>query len=186
VVRNPFARVYSAWESKVLIGDPANLERFGPPGQDDVVVDGQLDVRASFGRFVQQLGERSAEWFSDLHVRPQHLVVHLDAIPYSRVVRIEELDAFVPELRAHLRARGATDPGDPPRANEGLGLPWREAYDAASIEVVTKLYADDFAAFGYPTALEPGTGPLLLPPIAMRLLDTVRRRNRRVAQLLGR
>jgi hypothetical protein len=35
-------------------------------------------------------------------------------------------------------------------------------------------------------AREPGNGPLLLPPVAVQLLDVVRRRNRRVAQLLGR
>jgi hypothetical protein len=184
VVRNPFGRVYSAWESKVLVGDPAMLDRFGPPGEDDVVVDGQLDVRGSFGRFVHQLAHRSADWFVDLHLRPQRRVVHLDAIPYTRIVRLEELDAFVPELRAHLRAHGATDPGDPPRANEGLGVSWRDAYDAASVEVVAGLYAEDLAAFGYPTTLEIGDDPLLLPPVAVRLLDGLRRRNRRIAQLL--
>jgi hypothetical protein len=49
---------------------------------------------------------------------------------------------------------------------------------------VAKLYADDFEAFGYPTTLDPGTAPLLLPAVAVQLLETVRRRNRRIAQLL--
>jgi hypothetical protein len=186
VVRNPFARAYSAWESKVLLGDPANLDRFGAPGAGDVVVNGQLDVRRSFARFVEQLAARSDEWFDDLHLRPQRRVVHLDAIAYTHVVRLELLDAFVPELRSHLRAHGATDPGDPPRANEGLGISWRDAYDDASVAVVAGLYAEDFSAFGYPTTLEVGDGPLLLPAVAVRLLDSLRRRNRRIAQLLGR
>jgi hypothetical protein len=184
VVRNPFGRVYSAWESKVLVGDPARLDRFGEPGAGDVVVDGHLDVRASFGGFVRQLATRSDEWFGDLHLRPQHRVVRLDAIPFTHVVRLEELDRFVPALRAHLRAHGAPDPGDPPVTNEGLGVRWADAYDQDSTAVVARLYAEDFARFGYPAEPPPGGGPARLPPVAVRLLDGVRRRNRRIAQLL--
>jgi Sulfotransferase family len=185
VVRNPFGRVYSAWESKVLVGDPARLDRFGEPGAGDVVVDGHLDVRATFGAFVGELATRAPEWFADRHLRPQHQVVHLDAIPYSRVVRLEELDRFVPDLRAHLVADGAPDPGELVHANSGLGIDWRDAYDEASVAVVAALYADDFTRLGYPDDLVPGTGGASLPPVALRLLDGLRRRNRRIAQLLA-
>jgi hypothetical protein len=184
VVRNPFGRVYSAWESKVLVGDPARLDRFGPPGEDDVQVGGHLDVRRSFTAFVRRLAEQAGDWFSDLHLRPQNRVVHLDAIPYSRVVRLEQLDGFVAELRAHLRANGGTDPGEPPRANEGLGIDWHDAYEPKSVGLVADLYAEDFERLGYPPALVPGDGPALLPPVAVRLLDGLRRRNHRIAQLL--
>ena len=185
VVRNPFGRLYSAWESKVLIGDPVLLDRFGPPGSGDVLVDGRLDVRASFGGFVRRLADSADDWFADHHLRPQHQIVHLDVIPYTRVVALEDLDAFVPELRAHLRDHGGTDPGDPPRANEGLGVSWSDAYDAATVAIVAELYAEDFARLGYRPELTPSDGAPLLPPVAVRLLDGLRRRNVRIAQLLA-
>ena len=50
---------------------------------------------------------------------------------------------------------------------------------------VAALYADDFTRLGYPDDLVPGTCGASLPPVALRLLDGLRRRNRRIAQLLA-
>ena len=186
MVRNPFGRVYSAWESKVLVGDPARLDRFGEPGAGDVVVDGQLDVRATVRRLrgrARDRGPRSGSPTATCGPSTRSCTSTRSPTPGS--VRLEELDRFVPELRAHLVADGAPDPGELVHANSGLGIDWRDAYDEGSVAVVAALYADDFTRLGYPTDLVPGTGAASLPPVAVRLLDGLRRRNRRIAQLLA-
>ena len=69
----------------------------------------------SFGVFVRELGTRAGEWFSDRHLRPQHQVVHLDAIPYSRMVRLETTTRFavVTSFSSHVnRAECSQRPGN--------------------------------------------------------------------------
>ncbi|MFL5817586.1 MAG: sulfotransferase family 2 domain-containing protein [Conexibacter sp.] len=185
VVRNPYARLYSAWEDKLLLGDPARPGRFGAPGAYDVVDEaGGLDVRRSFAAFVSDLARRPSYLLSDAHFRPQHAVVWAADLPYDEVVRLEQLPAFVSRLRAHVVAQGGCDPGDPPQRNSGLGVDWRRVYDETTAARARELYADDFERWGYDTWLPLSEDPVSsLPPIAFRLVQRVRTMNEGLAVL---
>lgn len=184
VVRNPYARLYSAWEGKVLVGDPALLGRFGVPGVHDVVDEhGRLDVRATFRAFVTELTRRPEPYVSDPHFAPQQQVVRLGELPYTDVVRLEQIDAFLPRLRAHVVDRGGADPGDLPDTNSGLGISWREAYDAETAALAYDLYAEDFKRWGYdPREIWSDTAPRIAAG-ELALIRRIREMNERLAEL---
>ena len=178
VVRDPFSRVFSAWESKVFVGDAGMFEQFQPLGSGDRFSDGELDVRASFCEFVGDLAARRDLYFDDMHFRPQHQVVHEGAVPFTDIVRLEGLAEFVTRLGSHL--------GRPlvvPRVNEGLGMPWRDNYDEHAISVVGDLYAEDIARFGFERPSVPAASGTRLDPVAVRLLAQLRLRVRQVAAI---
>jgi hypothetical protein len=178
VIRNPFARTFSAWEDKVFLGDALLFNRFRPQGDGDRFVEGALDVRATFGVFVKDLFDRRREYFSDVHFRPQARVIAIGALPYTDVVRLDELDSFRAELEAHVSRPIAL-----PRLNEGLGMNWDDNYDAEAIERVSDLYAEDLALFGFPVpAASEGHGARL-DRVATNLLNVLRMRVRQVAAL---
>jgi len=184
VVRNPYARLYSAWEDKVLVGDPALQGRFGTPGAGDVVGDdGQLDVRAAFSAFVEELARQPERYVTDPHFMPQHEVVRADDLPYTDVVRLEQLEQFVPRLRAQVVDHGGSDPGTPPRSNRGLGHPWRAAYDAETAERAREVYQADFQRWGYDTHVEWSEPSPRIAAGELALIRRVREMNERIATL---
>jgi hypothetical protein len=184
VVRNPYARLYSAWEDKVLVGDSAHLERFGTPGATEVVgEDGQLDVRTAFVAFVAELVRRPQFYVTDPHFMPQHELLRPDVLPYTDVVRLERLREFVPRLRAHVVDHGADDPGELPRSNSGLGLSWQGAYDAETAERARELYREDFERWGYDPDGTWSETPPRLPAGELALIRLIREMNERIAAL---
>lgn len=178
VVRSPFARLFSAFTSMVLLGNPATFGRFGPPDRFDVRVRGRLDVRATFGAFVHDLEQRPDFYFDDMHFRPQADVTHQGRLPAVRVVQLQDLADFWTELNAHVhRARPelvvplpALNASWPSRT---LGLRWQTSYDADSLERVARLYADDLARFGFEVPVLTGQDRLLGPG-ATAYLDEAR------------
>jgi hypothetical protein len=178
LVRGPFARTFSAWESKIFLGDAGMLDRFQPLGTEDRFHDGHLDVRATFCAFIENLVERRDFYFEDMHFRPQARVVAIGAVPYTDVVPLGDLDGFLPKLESHLGRLLVMA-----RVNEGLGIPWQCNYDARAIELVAELYDEDIAQFGFPIPA-PVEGPgTRLDAVATKLLSHVRMRVRQVAAL---
>lgn len=178
LVRDPFSRVFSAWESKVFFGDPGMLDRFQRLGSGDQYSDGNLDIRATFCAFVEDLAKRQEFYLEDMHFRPQCRVIHVEAVPYTDIVRLDEMERFLVRLGSHL--------GQPivvPRVNEGLGIPWQQNYDARAISLISELYAEDVARFDFPVPATFEGGGTRLDPIATNLLEQVRKRIRLVAAL---
>jgi hypothetical protein len=142
VTRHPLARLYSAWEDKVLLGQL--LDRLDPPPLV-TVDDGCIDVRASFAAFVDDLAARPGHYLDESHFTPQVAIVRTDLVAYDHRIDLAGLDAFVAgPLRDHLGRAVAL-----PHANPGLGLRWSDAYTPASLEAATAVYRDDLEAFGY-------------------------------------
>ena len=137
--RNPFTRIVSCWLNK--IADVAHFNpRFGHrhPG---------LRPAMSFAEFVEWLnGPEGTDDKADLHWRSQHLLLE----------RATEVRAFedLPDSVAILGIK----PRDLPHRNrhaeaaEIAGLdsrPLLDWYDAGSIELVRRRYAEDLSKLGY-------------------------------------
>ena len=137
VARDPFKRLYSTWEDKILIGREG-WEAFAPPPL--VMHRGGIDIGASFRRFVADLGERPALWMSDPHFARQVTLAHPEVIPYSDTVSTTELNALIAHL-ADRSGRALTSL----RANEGLGLDSERFVDDEAAATIIELYRDDFA-----------------------------------------
>lgn len=145
VVRNPYARVYSAWADKIRQREPgyALLEK---------KILNELkckDKELSFKKFVSWLKKQNLS-SGNIHWRTMSSLLFLDEINYSKIIKTEsivkdfqyildksKLDLSAKELLTNFRV------------NESLPSDWKSSYDDTTAQVVYELYQEDFNSFGY-------------------------------------
>ena len=147
LVRDPATRLWSGWQSKLLLREPRFVERFGDAPWFPRMPEEPEAVVADFRRFVAALGGGAGE---DVHWAVQHALVA--QLPLDHVGRVERLDETLALLHDH--APGPQ--GDARPENESpLPLP-PGVYDPPALEVLAERHAVDFAAYGY---APPAAGP---------------------------
>lgn len=132
-VRNPFARTLSAYLDKVVAGDPREYPELR--GLKSTSFEGFLNAVAD-----------TEPLHLDVHFRPQHINLNYANIIYDAVFFLENptavgqyLEQIMPGFvleRFAPHARGA---------QEKLAA----HYDRATLDLVRRIYARDFEAFGY-------------------------------------
>ena len=176
ITRDPYARLYSAWESRILFASPGPWAEFPQPAI--ISVGGNIDVAASFQAFVEAMEEHLGIWQADPHFAQQVHVMALDEIDFTDIVPTSKLD----ELFDRLSDRGGR-PLHPERHNEGLGLDYRDAFDEATARRCEAMFALDFDRLGYGHQdLSSGSGLRLSGP-ASRTVAMLQDRNRRIGDL---
>jgi hypothetical protein len=162
VVRHPTARLFSAWQSKLLLREPWWwVDEFGdedwfprePADGEQVVED--------FVRFVRAVAQDPEQRvFRNRHFAPQHQLLAIDRMDYTRIYRTAEIPVLLADFERHLRAQGWDgEPLTMPRANETPLKPIRSLFTPEVIEIASDLYREDFAAFGYDDPLPDGLDP---------------------------
>jgi sulfotransferase famil protein len=141
IVRDPVRRLWSAWQTKLLLREPRFLDAFGDEPWFPRVPERPADLVEDFGHFVAALRSGSVE---DVHWGVQHELV--GQLPLTHVGRVERYDETVALLRDHIGDRW---PGDPARENRSPVPMPADAYDAEGAEVLRARYADDLEAYGY-------------------------------------
>jgi hypothetical protein len=146
-VRDPYARVLSAFADKILRRRQQSRGFYASRGGDDGTPPAFID----FLRFLED-----GALLADPHWTPQ---VHLMLLPLDRfdfIGRVERLDADL----AHVMGRVFPDapPAPPKRAGPRTDSRKRydEAYTPEARALVERLYREDFAALGYPMARPEG------------------------------
>jgi Sulfotransferase family len=151
LVRDPARRLWSAWQSKLLLREPRFVEAFGDAPWFPRLPEDPGHVIEDFRRFVAAVGDGTAV---DVHWAVQHDLAAQLAL--SHVGRTEEITATLRLLERHVGR--TTWPERPPRENRSpLALP-AHAYDAASEAVVRRHYARDYDAYGYRPLLPADSG----------------------------
>ena len=102
VVRHPTARLFSAWQSKLLLREPWWwVDEYGeeawfprvPADGDEVVED--------FVRFVRAIAQNPEQRvFRNRHFAPQHGLLAVDRMDYTRIYKTAEIPAAAGGLRA--------------------------------------------------------------------------------------
>jgi hypothetical protein len=142
VVRHPGTRLWSAWQSKLLLREPRFVATFGDQPWFPRVPGEPADLVEDFRRFVAALGSEGAE---DVHWAVQHDLA--EQLPLTHVGRVERLHETLALLREHLPAD--TWPGETSRQNRAL-VPMPPAlYDDAAGTVLQERYRADFEQYGY-------------------------------------
>ena len=160
-VRNPYARLRSAWQNKFAYGhlqgysrsirrrELGRLRRFARGASLPGAVDGSAIPFATFLAYVesQSAGSRDHHWDDQCDV------LLMDDIRYEHCFRME--GEFGAGLRQIFGRIGLTGPAiEALLATQRNVSPRDEApvYDVALAERVARLYARDFQRFGYDTA----------------------------------
>jgi Sulfotransferase family len=161
VVRHPTARLFSAWQSKLLLREPWFLEQYGDEEWFPRLPQTGADIVEEFVRFVglvaQDPGQRIMR---NRHFAPQRWMLAADKMPYTRIYKTSEVSELLEEFEAHLRANGYT--GGPlklPRANETPLKPIAGLFTPEVLDASRALYAGDWERFGYPDPMPSGLDP---------------------------
>jgi hypothetical protein len=178
VVRDPPARLWSAWYSKLFLREPRFAEIFGDADWFPRIPERPTDLLVDFRTFVAALPSGEVE---DVHWAVQSDLV--SQLPIEHVGKVEQVGETLALLRAHV--------GDErwpvgPRQENRSALPMPAAYDEPTADVLLERYAADFEQFGYDAA-----GPFGRPldaweaevaPVLPLLRDAIDR-NTRIGQL---
>ncbi|MDH4393603.1 MAG: sulfotransferase family protein [Aquabacterium sp.] len=148
VVRNPYARLVSAWSDKIHAGSHLYTKFWGPINAHNRI-DNPHHVPI-FREFVQWLDAQDRPETWDGHWRSMTALLFPDTIGYTHVLRTETLAADLQTLLARIQPGAvAQDLLARHTSNEGLPRDWQADYDEEIAAIVGRLYADDFKTFGY-------------------------------------
>jgi len=147
-VRNPYKRLFSAWQSKLLLREPMQIGAYLGCDFLHRPIRGPEDVAAAFEGFLEHLAAREAPHFWDIHWMPQVAVLRPDLIDYAMLAPIENVGPLRQALAQRLGGKHP-DPFSGRRTNESLIPYLPEFVSDRSAELIRSLYAEDFEAFQY-------------------------------------
>lgn len=163
--RNPYARMYSSWENRILLRAPSQeIPTFDD--FEDVLVDGCIDVVATFDRFVRTITDKPHLVHFDDHFRSQAEQVRPGEFPHTHLLQVDkagELNNFI----AQVNERAGTNVSLQ-RLNEGLHIPYTKVVTSAVAPLIEKWAYLDFALFPYPNESFPESQA----PIVLTLNET--------------
>ncbi len=145
-LRDPIARSYSAWENRIFMRTPGRTDG-GFELAHDVLVDGRIDMTASFALFARALTEHPEAFMRDHHFVPQSQVVRKDAITYNRIVRIDQ-PGGIDGIAALFRERSGSDV-TPRRHNESVGVPLARVCTQHTANLLMSAYQSDYETFDF-------------------------------------
>ncbi|MFY2860303.1 sulfotransferase family 2 domain-containing protein [Mycobacterium sp. THU-M104] len=165
--RHPVDRLWSAWQSKLLLREPLFVELYGTaqwfPRSPKELSEGRRRwwarrtapalgaIAEGFERFVAALAQDLQLLTADPHWAPQSYLLRPKVFPYSEIGRIESAPVTLGRLESHLRAQGWRGTLDLKRLNVTL-LPRVVIRDPTLLRLIEKIYSDDMTAFEYEPA----------------------------------
>ncbi len=155
-VRDPATRLWSAWQSKLLLREPGFTRRFGDEAWFPRIPTEPHEVVEDFRAFVRSLVSDNPPY--DAHWGPQTDFIAA-APPLTHVGRLESLDETTRLVEQHLGPDVQTVTGQ--QENRSLLRYHRALYDDETAAVVNTYYANDFTQLGYePLASSPDAAAL--------------------------
>lgn len=137
-VRDPIARLYSAWSNKVC------ASAFAARGEIEAIRAQGLPINPTFGEFLENVEAYCAISVpAQVHTRPLAWHLGTDLGWYDRVFRIEAMA----ELEDYLSARVGR-PVVVPRENRGDGSARPLDVEARHVDMLRRLLADDYRLLG--------------------------------------
>lgn len=163
VVRDPYGRVLSNYGNKLN-----RYARRFEPGTYALAYAGQvlrpwalarrdhqeqrlrhLQSQIPFARFVEALARHGIEW--DTHYAPQARLLHVNHVPYHRLVRMEQLAEGLQDVLAAVGAgsRGTAAIASLERLNPSRSASGVATWTGGTRDIVARLYRRDFETLGY-------------------------------------
>lgn len=180
-LRDPVSRAYSAWENRIFMRAAGRITG-GFELTPDILIDGRIDMTASFARFAEALAEHTDAFMVDHHFTPQSHLVRSDVVRYDVLVRVDQLGG-VENIATVLRQRSGKDVA-PQRHNESLGIPLDRICDQHTANRLMATYEMDYEAFGFARRQLPtSVAPHLLSDGETQLVTLVRQSVERVGSV---
>ena len=163
VVRHPTARLFSAWQSKLLLREPWWVAQFGDADWFPRIPRSGEDIVEDFERFARTIAREPEQVIRNRHFAPQRRLLAASRMRYSRIYRTSELPQLLDDFEQHLRVEGWDGQPLALRRTNETPLPAIPAvFGPEVLEASRSLYKVDFEAFGYedgvPGGLDPANG----------------------------
>ena len=172
VTRDPLARAYSAWENRIFSRAPGTPDIVNELCQDQMV-DGRINVTATFAHFAKMISEQTDEFMTDHHFLPQSHIVHPDKFSYNMVARVEqpaEMQKLVDEINRRAGTSLTLE-----RHNVGFGIKLEQVCDQHTANRLQAVYEMDYQTFGFANRAFPAsTEPLVLTATETAMLRSLR------------
>jgi hypothetical protein len=152
-VRNPFTRLLSAYLDKIRGRMPHKRIILRQLGR----YDGTLAGEVTFAEFVDAVAAEPVQ-IMDPHWKVQHHHLLRGRLRFDAIGRFERFDEDFAAIGRRLHPDFARYVQRDTRHATGAGAALRDHYDARLVEVVRRVYAEDFDGFGYERDLPTG-GP---------------------------
>ena len=170
--RDPLTRAYSAWENRIFSRAPGTPEGAIEICQDQLV-DGQINVSASFALFAKMITEQTNEFMDDHHFLPQSHIVQPDKFNYNMAVRVEqpaEMQKLVDEINRRAGTSLTLE-----RHNVGFGIKLEQVCDQHTANRLQAVYEMDYSTFKFEThAFAATIEPLMLSATETAMLHGFR------------
>lgn len=184
VVRNPYNRIFSAWQSKLLLHEPLQIEPYLNCDFFNNPIENFSDITQAFQGFLEHIADHEVPDYFDVHWAPQVSLLRPDLISYSKITQIEDIDDLDTALQAHL-GPGMSSPFSKHRVNESL-MPFLPVFvTERSAELIQTLYAEDFKTFRYSIELPvaKGTFSNAQLDVTLRAVGLIRARHQRLREM---
>ena len=152
-VRNPYARLFSAYKSQVMelsspyVGYRESIRRRAGYPTEGSESDTPLG-RVGFADFVETIAEQPDE-LRDGHWKSQVGTLHLEQIRYNFIGRVERFSPDFALVLERFHAPPLLIASLTERVNTTVALPLAAAYSKRLADLVYTLYRADFETFGY-------------------------------------
>lgn len=161
VVRHPTARMFSAWQSKLLLREPWWEPQFGDEPWFPRIPSSSEEIVEDFHRFVAAMAaDPEHRIMRNRHFALQAGMLAVDRMDYTKIYETREIPQLLEDFERHLRAQGYE--GDPlklERANETPLKPIRSLFPDEVLAEIKTLHAADFEAFAYDDVMPGGLDP---------------------------
>jgi hypothetical protein len=180
-LRDPLKRAYSSWENRAFLRAPGTPKPI-LDACSDVLVDGSIDVAATFKKFARAIHADRDAFAIDDHFRPQFNTLYSNQLEYQELIRIDQ-HGEMQRLADVLNARGRTNISLQ-RLNSGLGIKTEQVYDRETADLVEQTYHEDYEWFHFERhSYAASTASFVLDPLQQAFLVNLRQTTERLQTL---
>jgi hypothetical protein len=177
-LRDPLKRAYSSWENRAFLRAPGTPRSIIEACSDELV-DGRVDVAATFKKFARAIHADRDAFAIDDHFRPQFNTLYSNQLEYQEFIRIDQ-HGEMQRLADVLNARGETNVSLQ-RLNSGLGIKPEQVYDRETADLIEQTYHEDYEWFHFERHnYAASTASFVLDPLQQAFLTNLRQTTERL------
>ena len=182
-LRDPIKRAYSSWENRAFLRAPGTPQSV-IDACGDVLVDGRVDVAATFKKFARAIHADRDSFSIDDHFRPQFNTLYSNQVHYHHLIRNDN-HGEMQNLADIINKRAGTNISLQ-RLNSGLGIKPEQVCDKETADLIAATYKEDYEWFGFTAhQINAPTASFVLDPLQQALLLNLRQTTERL-QILSR
>lgn len=180
-LRDPLKRAYSSWENRAFLRAPGTPKPI-LEACSDVLVDGRVDVAATFKKFARAIHADRDAFAIDDHFRPQFNTLYSNQLEYQEFIHIDR-HGEMQHLADVLNSRGGTNI-ELQRLNSGLGIKAEQVYDRETADLIEQTYHEDYEWFHFERHnYAASTASFVLDPLQQAFLTNLRQTTERLQTL---